>query len=244
MAGMVASAVGGLFVVRQFVSADEAAEVNDVAGFIYASLAVLYAVVAAFITVIIWERYSATEQLIESEASALAALFRHVEAFDPNVREEYRNAIRSYVEAILTDEWHTMRRGEPGQETQHRIERLWTLTHRLRVTTTESAAWLEIMVTTMNEAANLRRLRLSKSQGGVPVIMWALLLIGGAITVGYTYLFGLENVTAHAIMTGSLAAVLALILTVVVLMNHPFRGGLSVNPEPLARVLEYFEGQP
>lgn len=240
---MVASAIAGLFVVRRFVSVDEAKQVNDVAGYIYASLAVLYAVVAAFITVIIWERYSATEQLIENEASALAALFRHVEAFEAGVQAEYRDAIRAYAGQILADEWQTMRHGEPGSETRQRIEHLWTLTHRLRITTPETTAWHGIMVTTMNEAANLRRLRLSKSQGGVPAIMWALLLIGGAVTVAYTYLFGLDNLAAHAIMTGSLAAVLGLILTVVALMNHPFRGGLSVNPEPLARVLAYFEEQ-
>ena len=59
------------------------------------------------------------------------------------------------------------------------------------------------------------------------------MLVGaGAITIGFSFLFGTKNTVAQALMTGGLAMTIALVLlSIIVAMEHPFAGFARVEPE-------------
>ena len=48
---------------------------NDVAGFIYAALGVIYAVLLALVVIAVWEEYQTASETVEQEANALAEIF-------------------------------------------------------------------------------------------------------------------------------------------------------------------------
>ena len=48
---------------------------NDVAGFIYAALGVIYAVLLALVVIAVWEKYQAADETVEQEANAIAEIF-------------------------------------------------------------------------------------------------------------------------------------------------------------------------
>ena len=72
-------------------------------------------------------------------------------------------------------------------------------------------------------------MRLVAAEEGVPGVLWAVLIFGGIVAVGFTYLFGLENTWAHRLMVGTLAAVIGLVLFTVGAMEHPFFGGARIG---------------
>ncbi len=74
--------------------------------------------------------------------------------------------------------------------------------------------------------------RLSAVQGHVPDVVWWIVFFGAAITTGYTYFFGYQNFAMHMAMTGTLAATLALVVVLIVALDYPFRGEISVTPDP------------
>jgi len=47
-----------------------------------------------------------------------------------------------------------------------------------------------------------------------------------------TYFFGYQNLGMHMAMTGTLAATLALVVVLIVALDWPFRGEISVSPDP------------
>ena len=49
---------------------------NDLTGFIFAVVGVLYAVVLGFVAIGVWERFEAAEDRTYDEASSLAAVYR------------------------------------------------------------------------------------------------------------------------------------------------------------------------
>jgi len=79
------------------------------------------------------------------------------------------------------------------------------------------------------------------AQEGIPGVLWAVLVFGAVVTVGFTYLFGLANSWAHRLMVMSLTAVIALVLFTVVAIEHPFSGGARIEPEAFELILERFE---
>ncbi len=75
----------------------------------------------------------------------------------------------------------------------------------------------------------------------MPEVLWGVLMIGGIIVVGFTFLFGLENTRSHTLMIAALAAVIALVLFTIYALDRPFTGVARVHSEPFELVLETIE---
>jgi len=59
-----------------------------------------------------------------------------------------------------------------------------------------------------------------------------IMFLGASITTGYTYFFGYQNFGMHMAMTATLAATLALVVMLIIALDWPFRGEISVTPDP------------
>jgi hypothetical protein len=86
-----------------------------------------------------------------------------------------------------------------------------------------------------------RRMRLVAASESMPPILWIVMIFGGVVTVGFTYLFGLQNTWAHRLMVASLASVIALVLFTIGILEHPFSGGTHVSPGAFELILDRFE---
>jgi cation transporter-like permease len=75
----------------------------------------------------------------------------------------------------------------------------------------------------------------------LPAILWAVLLVGGVITVGFTYLFGLRSTTVHVLMVAALALVIGLVLFTVAALDFPFKGDVRIGPDAFEQALGRFE---
>jgi hypothetical protein len=75
----------------------------------------------------------------------------------------------------------------------------------------------------------------------LPTIRWVVLIVGGVIEVGFTYLFGLESTTVHVLMVASLTLIIALVLFTVAALDFPFKGDVRVGPGAFQQVLGGFE---
>ena len=72
--GASVAAVVGLALVQRLLPATiRKKHNNDVAGFIYAALGVIYAVLLALVVIAVWEEFGRARVTVESEANALAA---------------------------------------------------------------------------------------------------------------------------------------------------------------------------
>jgi len=93
----------------------------------------------------------------------------------------------------------------------------------------------------ISRLGDARRMRFVAAEEDIPGVLWAVLVFGAVVTVGFTYLFGLANTWAHRLMVMSLTALIALVLFTVVAIEHPFSGGARVDPGAFELILERFE---
>jgi hypothetical protein len=92
---------------------------------------------------------------------------------------------------------------------------------------------------TLNELYSARRDRIQAATAGIPAVVWGILLLGGALTVSFSFFFGMPHQGMHYAMTGMLAASGALVIVLIVALDYPFRGDLSVSAEAFEAVLGY-----
>jgi hypothetical protein len=75
---------------------------------------------------------------------------------------------------------------------------------------------------------------------GINGIMWAVLIAGAVVTVGFTYLFGFKQTIMQQLMIGSLSILIGLVLFLTVALDYPFKGGIVVQPEAFENALWVF----
>jgi Protein of unknown function (DUF4239) len=247
--GICLVALGGLILVERLVPATSRQPHNDVAGFIYAALGVVYAVLLALVLIAVWEEYELASETVEREANAAADIFWLADRLPEPRGTHVQELVRSYAEEVVHREWPLMEQGQAPLMTQERgTPAGWTLIDDIRQdiqdfeprTQAEEQLYAEGLdqVDTLSDA---RRMRLVAAEEGVPGVMWSVLVFGGIAAVGFTYLFGLESTWAHRLMVGTLAAVIGLVLFTVGAMEYPFSGGARIGPGAFELILERFE---
>ena len=93
----------------------------------------------------------------------------------------------------------------------------------------------ELGNTQLHDAADARRSRLLEVREGIPDLLWVVLVLGGAITVSFTYLFGLQSNLAHSLMVAALTLVICGILFTIGEFNNPFSGVVEIRPDAFER---------
>ena len=237
----IALAVGGLALVQYLVPWQVRQRHNDVAGFIYAVLGVVYAVMLGFVTIAVWEEFEEARITTDSEANELAEIFWLAREFPEPERERLQELAISYAQVVKDEEWPLMSHGRVSQ-------RAWALTDELRSTisgfepeTRAEEVLYDQGLTLIHNLVDERRLRLFEAGGGIPRVLWFVLVVGAMIVVGFTYLFGLENTRSHRLMIASLAAIISLVLFTIYALDYPFRGITRVEPVAFELVLDRFE---
>jgi hypothetical protein len=99
-------------------------------------------------------------------------------------------------------------------------------------------------LTLVHDMADARMLRLLQVREGIPALLWVVLVVGGVITVCFTYLFGLKSNVAHALMVAALTLVITGILFTIGEFDTPSRGPSrsSRRPSAFREVLGSFGG--
>jgi Protein of unknown function (DUF4239) len=237
-------AVGGLALVQYLVPWQVRQRHNDVAGFIYAVLGVVYAVLLGFVAIAVWEDFELARITTDSEANELAELFWLAREFPEPERERLQELASSYAEVVIDLEWALMSQGQASL-------RAWALTDEMRSTVSEfepetnaEQVLYDQGLTLVHNLVDERRLRLFEAGGGIPRVLWVVLVVGGVIVVGFTYLFGLENTRSHRLMIASLAAIISLVLFTIYALDYPFGGITRVQPDAFELVLDRFEQDP
>jgi hypothetical protein len=238
-------AVGGLVLVQRLVPTERRKQHNDVAGFIYAVLGVSYAVLLGLMLIAVWEQWNAAEDVASDEANELAGIFWFAHSLPQPEGRHIQELARSYARAVVGEEWPAMEQGGSSPEAWDTLDELRGTILGLQPPKGEKRTGYdqmryEEMLVQLHDLGNARRERLLAAEQGLPPILWVVLILGGVITIAFTYLFGLENTLVHTLMVASLALIIALSLFSVAALDHPFKGDVRVHPDSFEQDLERF----
>lgn len=234
-----AAAMGVLVLIRGHVGLERLTTNNEVAGFKFAVVGVIYAVLLAFAVIVVWERYTEAEVAVVQEAGAAATVYRLSTGSEPEAIAT-RAALGNYLRLAIARDWPQMAVERESPDVTRALDVLYAAALHLAQGGSRQPAVLVELFNQLDTITKARRSRLHLAVGIVPGVLWAALTLGGILTVAFTFFFGTENLKAQVMMTGVLAIIVFLGLFVIVSIDHPFTGPVHVGSGPLQHVLEDF----
>jgi hypothetical protein len=202
----------------------EAAVLHQIVG-------VLYAVTLGLIVVSIQEDYSEVERAAVAEASAVGDLHRHADGLQEPAGSRIKANVRRYVDSVLDEEWPAIRRGGRSDSTEAIVDRLARDISTLAPANRHDELLLPELLDSTQTILDRRRERIFLGQQGVSRALWAVIILGGAVTIGFACGFKFDDHLKHYLATGALATMFGLMVFLVVALDHPLWGSLSVRPE-------------
>ncbi|KMO74203.1 hypothetical protein BST22_10780 [Mycolicibacterium chubuense] len=237
IAVVVGISVGGLVLFRKVVSHTRLESANPVSSAVFQVAGVLYAVLVAFVVVVVWEQFGNAEDASSMEASAVADLLRDSDALPAAYRTEVQQNLVAYSRDVIDHEFPRMRHGETITEQSDALNNVWQAYLKVQPETRNEIAFFDHAIVRLNDLSANRKLRVSTGDASVPGELWVLLIGGGAVLMVFTYLFGTRDLLVHGLAVGLTASLLAFVMYLIFALEHPYVGALSVQPTPFVNVL-------
>jgi hypothetical protein len=238
---VVGFSVGGLLLFRKAVSHTRLEHASVVSGQVFQLAGVLYAVLVAFLVVVVWEQFGHAEDASAAEATAIVDLLRHSTALPEASRQGVQRSLIAYTQDVVNDEFPRMRRGEKIEEQSDELTTLWNSYLNVQPESRNEISFFDDDIARLNDLSANRKLRVETGEAAIPGELWVLLLGGGAIVMAFTFLFSTRDLLVHSIAVGLTGALLGFIMYLIFALEHPYVGALSVQPDPYVNVLDIWE---
>ncbi|MGW0362726.1 bestrophin-like domain [Streptomyces sp. NPDC002990] len=231
--GTVAVSMAGSVLLRRRYPSLAEGEHNDMVGVTLGMFGAIYGIILAFVIVTLWTQLDSTQTTVATEATDIALIARDAAAFPPPVRADLDAALSGYVHAVVEDQWPRMRAGRPsyGATERHLRTAFETLQAYEPKTAREEVFYAEA-VSHLNDVAAQRRSRLTMAEQELPPLLQVLAFGGALVLIPLTFLYGMRRLLVQLLFVASVAALIGFSLLLVLVLDRPFAGQLSVSPAP------------
>jgi hypothetical protein len=205
---------------------------NDVAGYLFSAVGVLYAVVLGFVVVVVWQKYDTTVDNVQNEVNAAANLYHVVDGYPPGDRSVIRREIAKYAQAVMTVEWPAMEANADVPDSDTAL--VEDVAYRVDIFSPRTPGESNAQQAAMESVKRLfdaRRVRLVQAAPSVPTILWFALVAGALAMIAFCFIFGVENRPAQLLMTAILVGLIAILFTVIYEFATPFSGSVSISSD-------------
>ncbi len=240
----VSAAVLFLFLVTRTTTVPSRKESNDFTGAVVAVIGTTYAVILAFTLAGVWNMFQQAQANEEQEANSLVNVFRIASQLQDTNARAIQQLCARYADNALNREWPAMLNREMPPEGGEMIDQFWTLAGQAQAHAQPDAIAAYQLMEELRGLTQYRRIRATQNRETLPFILWAVLIIGGIITVVSSCFFGVANFRIHLLQVFMLSFLISLVLVAIANIDRPYQGPVRVTPEGFRYALNTLHQQP
>jgi Protein of unknown function (DUF4239) len=237
LAGIIVSGLA-LLVLTRLVKHETRHLHNTFTLFTVTNIAVLYAVLLAFIAIVAWEDLLKASEAVDREASLIEALYLDAQGIeDKGIVDELRMKLRHYVETVTDREWPAQRAGHVPDSAEPDLHRIRTTLAEFKPQTSNDIILKPTMQQVLNDLLNAYGDRRVAAGGHIPSTVWWVIGLLGLLIVGLTAFLGMHSLWVHFVLLAAFTTGMVIVVTLIVELDYPFRGEVSISPEPFEHLL-------
>ena len=213
-------------------------DTNNVISGVLATIGVLYGLLLGLVSVDNWDNFDDARNLSATEAAAISAFYRDVAILHHPRGPALQGDVRHYLRKIIKDEFPAYNNGDIPAESYHLLDAI----HRDLVSySPEGPVELQFYkeaVSHFNRMVELRDLRIdSVAHDGLPVVFWYAIVMGSLAIIVVSFFFHMPSYGGHLFLVNCITFFTAVMVFLIVAVDNPWRGTISVSPGPYAEVL-------
>lgn len=208
---------------------------NDTAIGLLQVIATAYAVLIALLALNALTSFNEAQNITQLEASYIGNLYRLSAALPDPQAIAVQEDLNNYLKQVITVEWPTHQRGDNNMASKHKG---WGLLDHVEMTlftfkpiSFAQQATLHEMLQQIDHLYEQRRARILISEAHIPNIMWGIILLGELILIIFCGFLGHEDFKIKLVLTSLATISLGLVIILVFVLSHPFRGAIGISPE-------------
>jgi hypothetical protein len=130
---------------------------------------------------------------------------------------------------VQAEDWEAIACHHAREQTIPHYQRLWGAIAHLELQNGKEESAFAALLSTMTQLSDARHIRMIAGSTGLSPVLWAVLILGGTLSILFTYFFHVENLISQIIMTVFVSIFLSLNIFLVYLYNNPYRNELGVK---------------
>lgn len=232
--------VSGMIMTRRWVPSLHHSEIshNDIVGFYLAAITVFYGITLGLLMVGAWGNFTEAESKVDDEAGTLDVLYRDISAYPEPTRRQLQGELQRYCRNIIDVAWPQQRKGIVPISNKTVLDDVGRDLASFEPASQGQLILHSESLRQFNLLVERRRARHVYVKAGLSSSLWALVLIGAAISIAVTWCFHVRNKRMHLWMTALMSSLLGLMIFLLAAMDHPFMGKLAVSPESFRLVYD------
>lgn len=212
---------------------------NDLIGWQLTIVGTTYAVILGFMLYTVWTAYGEAQANVDIEANALRDLYRTADALPEPQRAQLRLDARAYADAVIDRDWPEMADGKIPEGSHLIDEAMWKTAMTIKPDSQTAIIYTDHLLSQLATLTEHRRTRMLQTAYKLPAIFWAVLIVGGVVTVLSAATFGARNTTLHAFQVLSFTLLITLVLLAISDVNLPFQGWVHIDNYAFIRARTY-----
>lgn len=231
--------IGGIFILRPFVANWWSGhDNNDQIAFYLSAVGVFYGITLGLLAAGVWQNFQDAEAKVTTEAAAVGALYRDVSSFPAPKNQELKTKLAAHTGYLIDTAWNLHRAGITVTKGTALVTAFQNNLYSFEPQSGREMAIFQEALRQFNKVSELRRQRLSSVNNGMPAVVWLLIFIGGSITLIICWLFNIPSLRMHVIMNGLIGMAVGTLIYLIVMLDYPFRGHLSITPEAYEQIFD------
>lgn len=237
--GAVGLAVGSVLLASRVIARDTRPEHNSVLSPFLTVVGLVYGALLGFTVVVGWQQYLSAQTNVSNEASTLVTMYRQTVAMPQPEQTQVREQLRAYAAAVQGPEWGREEFGPISNNGRHALTEMYRIVGTAKSDSTAApinSQFLSQLATLTSD----RSARILNSSPRIPVLLWSALIFGSLVLITLASFMRLKNGRAHMILVGTVTVLLALLLFLVFMLDHPY-GPVGVTPQRFSHAVMVFD---
>lgn len=224
----------GIFLMRATIHSwmHQDGRTNEMVGIALSSFFVLFGLLLGLLAVATYQNYSNAGDVVDKEASSMAALYRDFGGYPQPIRHHLQDQLREYARLTVKDDWPLMQRGIVPTNGTEQINSVAETLYTFEPSKESEKIIDAEAFHQFNNLLEVRRLRLANVTAGLPPVLWWVVVFGALLNIMLIWMQDMER-HVHLILGGVLASILGAVIFLIAELDNPFRGEVSIGPDPI-----------
>ena len=213
-------------------------DTNEVINGFFSVIGTLYSILLGLVAISTWENFGYVETIASKESTAIVQLYRNVGLLEEPISSQLHQDIEDYLNYVIHTAWPAHKMGKAPEGGTIILTNFHSRLSNYHPRNKEQEIFLAQVLSSFNNVIEDRRIRMHYVlDSGQSPIIWLFIIAGSVLTLSCGFLFHLPSLKAHLFMNTLLSSLLSLIAFLMVTIDQPFRGEMSVTPAAYSSTL-------